>query len=276
MKAFSPQWIAFCREAAIASQSLSAGLTSLRKANYAATGLYSHAFFSLSIGLERLLKLIFLVDFALQNAGTFPSEAVLRNQFRHDLKKLFDYALTVHARLPRSNRFPLPADGLEVRIVELLSTFAKTTRYYNLDYLVGSQSVQQGRDPIAEWYSSVGREILQRHYSEAQKARDTASAAALQRSIGPYAMIRHTGEEGAPLHSVEAASIRTGENMVLQKYGTFYCAKIARFLYMVLWDIENEAHKNHLGIPYLHEFFFPFLNDDSYLLSRKTFPPRGQ
>jgi hypothetical protein len=56
---FTPQWRAFTREAAIAGQSIGAGLAALRKANYAATGLYSHAFFSLTIGLERMLKIIF-------------------------------------------------------------------------------------------------------------------------------------------------------------------------------------------------------------------------
>jgi hypothetical protein len=74
MTPFSPRWIAFCREAAIAGQSISAGLAALRKANYVATGLYSHSFFSLSVGLERLLKLIYLIDHAIKNDGAYPTE----------------------------------------------------------------------------------------------------------------------------------------------------------------------------------------------------------
>jgi hypothetical protein len=72
MSEFSPRWNAFAREAGIAGHSISSGLTALRQVNYAQKGLYNQAFFGLSIGLERLLKLIALIDFALLNHGTYP------------------------------------------------------------------------------------------------------------------------------------------------------------------------------------------------------------
>jgi hypothetical protein len=63
----------------------------------------------------------------------------------------------------------------------------------------------------------------------------------------------------------------------MQKYGTFYCAKIVRFGFAIMYDLEHEAQKAGLDdVPALHEFFFPFFNDDAYLLSRKTFPVRGR
>jgi hypothetical protein len=54
--------LALLREAEIAAQSLYVGLTALRKADFSRQDLYSHAFFCLSIGLERIAKLTILID----------------------------------------------------------------------------------------------------------------------------------------------------------------------------------------------------------------------
>src|SRR5262249_50693073 len=142
MPPFTPQWNALGREADIAAQSISAGLGTLRRANYAQTGFYSHAFFSLSIGLERLLKLIFLIDHALQNGGAFPSEGDLRNSFGHDLEKLFAHAMAVHRRMPKPDeRYELPPGDLAFEVLRFLAAFAKTTRYYNLAYLTRGKTL---------------------------------------------------------------------------------------------------------------------------------------
>lgn len=271
----SPRWIALCREAAIAGQSISAGLTALRKANYAATGLYSHSFFSLSIGLERLFKLIYMIDFSVNSGGTFPQESDLRNNFGHNLDKLFAYAVSVHERMPnRDMRYKFPPGQIEDKIVAFLSKFARATRYYNVAYLTGGGIANTSEDPIAEWFCAIGDDIFAKHYSDAQRRRDTNSANIINTMIGEMSSVRYTAEDGTAMTDVRSASLQTGKNKILQKYGTFYCAKIARFAYMVLYDLNHEAHSAGMDVPYLYEFFFPFMNEDAYLLSRKTFPPR--
>lgn len=271
---YSPQWIALTREAGIASQSISAGLTALRKANYAANGLYSHAFFSLSIGFERLLKLVYLIDFAILN-GRFPTDQELRSRFGHDITKLYSYAVGVHERLPKQDeRFPLLRGGIEDSIINFLSKFALTARYYNLNFLTGTATKQT--DPIAEWYEDIGALVLAAHYSARHRERVERNASIIDQMLGSFSTVHHTAEDGSPLTDVRSASLHTGENAIVQKYGTFYCAKIARFFYMILFDINNEAHKARLPLPYLCELFFPFMNDDKYLLSRTTFAPLGQ
>jgi hypothetical protein len=275
---FSPRWRALCREAGIASQSLSEGLRELRKANYAQTGLYSHAFLSLSIGFERILKLIYIIDYALRHAGTYPTERELKNQCNHDLERLFNYALSVHRRLPGGDkRYELPSDGIENDILKFLTKFAQTARYYNLTYLVGGKGVEHATDPIAEWFDVIGTKILNVHYLNRQKFKDRIFAEEMGGIVGPYMFARQTAEDSSPLLSFEPGALQTSKNKVIQKYGTFYCAKIARFLFMVLYDLGSEAHRNSLEIPELWEFFFPFIDkEDAYLLSRKTFPPPGQ
>lgn len=277
MPIHSAQWNAFIREAAIASQSISAGLNALRKANYAATGLYSHAFFSLSIGLERLLKLIFILDYIVENHGKFPDESVLKRKFRHNIALLFSYAQSVDLKMQsRNDRYPLPENGIESDIVDFITKFSEGTRYYNLNYLAGAPIKGSTKDPIAEWYEKVGLRILEKHYSKAKKAKDEAVAELNELVLGPYSRVLHTAEDGSPLESMQTAVLQTGKNKVMQKYGTFYCVRIVRFLYMLLYDLEGPAQATGVDVPYLHELFFPFLNDDKYLLSLRTFPPRGQ
>jgi hypothetical protein len=113
-------------------------------------------------------------------------------------------------------------------------------------------------------------------FTESQKERDRRSAVIIEAMLGDHMHVLHTAEDGSPLTDIRSASLQTGKNKVIQKYSTFYCARIVRFFYMILYDLQHVAHSMRLSVPYLDELFFPFMNDDAYLLSRKTFPPRGQ
>lgn len=274
MPLFSPRWNALAREAGIASHAITFGLEALRQAHYADKGLYNRGFFGLSIGLKRMLKLLLLIEYAIQNKGRFPSNDYLK-QYGHDLQKLLAEARNIFDRYGE-HEYSLPVGGIEDDIVRLLDRFARVTRYYNLDFLAGRSQPADSMDPIAEWYTKIGSQILAKHYSSKNQNQDRARAAVMQGLMGPVSMVRFLGEDDQQINSIEDASLRSAENKVIQKFGTFYCAKIARFLYVLLRRLEFEAHRAKLDdVPALHEFFFPFLNSDSYLKSRKTFPARG-
>ena len=71
-------------------QLLGSGATSLGRASYGdQMGEYYTAFFGLTIGLERLAKLILVVDHAIKNGGTMPDEKVVR-MYGHKLVSLLD------------------------------------------------------------------------------------------------------------------------------------------------------------------------------------------
>lgn len=67
-------WHAMQREAQLAAAQVAHGVTALGWANHAQTGLYTQAFFGLSIGFERMGKLIFVTDHAINNSGVFPTD----------------------------------------------------------------------------------------------------------------------------------------------------------------------------------------------------------
>jgi hypothetical protein len=78
-----PGWNALHREASLVRYLVGSGATALGKANYAdQTGEYYTVFFGLSVGLERLAKLILVTDHAFLNKGELPQQSVV-SQFGH-------------------------------------------------------------------------------------------------------------------------------------------------------------------------------------------------
>jgi hypothetical protein len=145
-----PRFIAF--KAELAKCLTCSGLTALRKAPPTRPGIYYDAFFGLSIGLERLAKLAWLIDECIRRNGAFRTDKNLKS-VGHDIQ-----TLVKRAQLIQSSQFaylPLPSDSITDHIITFLSEFAKHTRYYNIDFFVGGKSRGMG-DPIKTWHAKVG------------------------------------------------------------------------------------------------------------------------
>jgi len=101
---FDAQWRAVQREAQLAAEQAAHGITVLGRANHAQTGYYTQAFFALTIGLERMGKLIFLADHAIRSVGSFPNDRDLR-KFGHDLKPLLSKCEEISADLDQKRDY---------------------------------------------------------------------------------------------------------------------------------------------------------------------------
>jgi hypothetical protein len=135
---------------------LTTGLTALRKADLNDPGMYYTAFFQLSIGLERLLKSIFVID-TIAATGSPPSEKELR-RYSHDLLELLAAATKSDSPPSSSVLETLAEGGVNRLIFSFLSKFAKRTRYFNLDALSGNVALT---DPIDDWDEIVRTLLLQ-------------------------------------------------------------------------------------------------------------------
>jgi hypothetical protein len=127
-------------EAGLTSSCLGEGLTVLRKADFVRKWNYYQSFFLISIGLERLLKLI-IVSKHMSDTGTFPKNDILK-AFSHDIFKAIK---EVESYEIDSKTF---ASELDLSIISFFTNFAKKTRYYNLDTITGST---QSDDPLSGW-----------------------------------------------------------------------------------------------------------------------------
>lgn len=158
---FSPIFIALQREAGIGAEMIGSGVTLLSKANSFSVGVYSQAFFDLTIGLERTAKLIVLLDYYFENGHTFFDDSTLKKKYGHDLKKLLAATKKVSDELVTKELYKFPDTKLHEKFISFLSDFAKTTRYYNLNILTNSGSGQH--DPIKTWNSDIGELILKEY-----------------------------------------------------------------------------------------------------------------
>ncbi len=264
------RWRAVQREAQLSASLIARGVTMLGKAEHAMPGIYSQAFFALSIGFERAGKLAFVADYAMQNGGTFPSNKSLM-KLGHDLVSLIPICEAAGARVDPGRSFAAkPSDPIHNAIIEVLSDFAETTRYYNLNYLDGS--VGHSVDPIAEWWRKVGQPIVARHYKPSQRAKDDATGQTLEMILGDAATVFHGDEAGQPIGTMSGLVRRAGETRVVQRWGQFYVLQIARWLGSLIDALGTKGAYGQRIHPLLGltDAFDAFVNDDAYLPSRRT------
>ncbi len=274
---FSQKWRALAREAQLAGQQIATGVTALGRANHAQTGYYTQAFFGLSVGLERLGKLIVLADYAIDNSGRFLSDAELR-KIGHNIGALLDTCEVPSAKYRVGKKHAeRPNDTIHKGVVKTLTEFGKLSRYYNLDLIVQGKSAAL-TEPIEAWWKNVVQPILSKHYSKRQQEKDKLKASALTNLIGDSSHVLHQNEEGGSIDNIEALALHAGLTKVAQKYGRLYALQIVRWLVLLLSDLSHIGAYERRIEPLLglSESFVMFGNEDGFLLSRKTwsvYPP---
>ncbi len=88
---FAPSFFLLRQETLLVESSLAAGVTAVRNGTLMDRGKLYSGFFQLSIGMERLFKLILVIDFMVSNRLSRPTNKWLRD-YGHDLVRLYDAA----------------------------------------------------------------------------------------------------------------------------------------------------------------------------------------
>ncbi|MDR6901487.1 hypothetical protein [Rhizobium miluonense] len=270
-----PEWHFVKQEAQLVRHLLGSGATSLGRANYAdKKGEYYTAFFALSVGLERLCKLILVIDHALENNGRMPPQDIVR-RFGHQLEKLVDAVAVAAAR--RSSGLPCnrPVDAIVSAIISNFDAFAdaRRGRYANFEAL-GDPNLTS-HEPVSKWWNEVAEPILDRHYKGTKaQSRIELNARLIDRLIGDYSLVRHISETRELMTDVETASTRTGQTAIVQKWARYYTLTLIRWLSetykaMAYKAVYDEGYDAFFGS---WEFFDTFLVDDNFLRTRKVWP----
>lgn len=161
-----PEWRALSRECRLVRDLIGSGVTALGKANYAdKKGEYYNAFFGLSVGVERLTKLIMIADGTIQNGGQFPSEKKIK-KFGHKISDLIDRAEEISNNNSLNTEYCRPNSDISVNIISCLDAFADAGRgrYANFAAL-GDPNIETEFEPIHKWWVEVAEKILDSHYN---------------------------------------------------------------------------------------------------------------
>lgn len=260
---------ALCKEALFTGEMLCAGYSQIGKANYASRGIYFQAFTSLSTGFERIEKLCYLLIYAIEHDGNFPTNNELKKTFGHDIIKLYKLILNFKKKNTIAYTFLQNLDKpIYQNILEVLSRFGKGDRYANIDLLLENINYE---DPISVWYKNVDLVIFQEKITKAKKEKIKRNAALTHIFTSGFVMIAHTNEEGAEINEVFKGSFMTGLNEAVVPFRRLYISHIISFFVESLHAIECIVRQKQLfEVPYFMEIFRVFYNEDSYFKNRKT------
>jgi hypothetical protein len=271
----TPERRALLREAALIQQLLGSGVTALGRANYVKTGEYYTAFFGLSIGLERLAKLILVADCVISNSGMLPKQKDVR-KYRHNLIQLIDTADQLAQKHRLSLDYPRPATVISAKIIECLDAFADASRgpYANFTTLGDPNLGHQ--EPIQQWWGKVAELILRdRYYGKDAQDRAETQAKLVEEMISPAAVM-YVNETGGAMRDVPSASIRSAQDSVVQQYGRYYALTIVRWLAEVFSKLASEAcYAHNEAFSGVWEYFRTFTLDDRILKRHKIWPIKG-
>lgn len=271
-----PEWQAISREASLVSQIIGSGATALGRASYGnGFGEYYTAFFGLSVGIERLAKLILIADHAMSHAGKLPDQIVVR-KFGHKLADLIAKTDQITTRHGLELQFGKPNDPICWAAVDCLNAFADASkgRYANFE-AIGNPAFDARNEPVNSWWANVVEPILDKHYrGKSGEAGVKHRAAVAKKLMGQFSSVLMIDEQGGVMTDLEIASERAGQTKWAQKYGRFYTLSVVRWLASIFYELSHLATYQH-GIDALFghsELFNIYRLPNEFLLTRKRWP----
>lgn len=251
------------KEAALSSMNLGVGLTFMRKYDFTNLGFIYQSFFSLSVGLERLMKLILIYEYIYVN-DEFPDFNYLRSK-GHKLSDLLSEMRPLIEKYSCEQYFTLTDnDQIFKIIIDNLTDFATQSRYSNLNELSGNNSAI---DPIRRWDQEVNSIILERHFNpdspKNKKAMDLA------KQLEDFTVVMHHDESDQFIDNYSALASASLTIPTKQKYGMYYAFCIVKAICHLQREQSNGSPTNIS----LDEYFMIFRTEYSEAKKLKTWNP---
>lgn len=232
----SEKEVRLLEECELTSALLKSGLHSLRKANLSDKGVYYRAFFELSIAIERMLKIIIILEYRVNHNGDFP-DINDKNITGHKLNELWNTAGII------------PLTGVSKKILKFLDKFARYTRYYNLDTILEKSSGNTNHISVLGSWESIQNDILKIHGRKEFKNKEKLSEILEENS-----MILLHGMQGEEITSVRTLLDDAANRDLVQGYSVLYTFKIISILNNKIKDLETQGYY----LPVVSEFFVGF------------------
>ncbi len=274
---FSPTWYLLEQEGLLAQACLCNGLTALRRANLGdKKGLFYSAFFELSIGFERVLKLVLILDHMARNQLVPPDSKAVED-YGHKLCALLDAARSVCAVRNVTALDGFQANSLPILILGFLDDFAHPGgRYSNINKLTGHKH-QKMVDPIARW-GEISSQIMQtqatpRERERAQMIGQMASIAFGDAAASLMSDLDQQHMDVAPLH------VRASELDTAAKYAIYALVTLIAVLRDVIdslcdsaWAVNLAAQSGAADVPAMKEFFQFAWAERQYVMRKRRWP----
>lgn len=251
-------------------------LRALRTANSGDASLFYAVSFNYVVGLERLLKVILILD-CWNFERRFPTDAELKQhggKTGHDLKILFESVKKLFLKYKVTQDQHSDPDGLDEKVLTFLSEFARASRYFNLDTLGGSS---RSADPLEKWARLID-EIYITAIPEGKRINNELEVAAFVRTIEDCVSdMGSTSLNGEPQSYMESSQEHEKTMLVIPEI----CWRLVRMLVplkRLLIALRTTAHENEgplddeTSIPFMEEFLDFVCSDKEIVLNSQDWP----
>ena len=274
---FSPTWYLLEQEGLLAQACLCNGLTALRRANLGdKKGLFYSAFFELSIGFERVLKLVLILDHMARNQLVPPDSKTVED-YGHKLRALFDAAKAVCTARNVTALDGFQADSLPIVILGFLDDFAHPGgRYSNINKLTGHRH-QAMADPIARW-GEMASQIMrtQANARERERAQLNGRMASIAFGDAAASLMSDLDQQHMDVASLH---VRASELDTAAKYAIYALVTLIAALRDVIdslcdsaWAVNRAAQAGATEVPAMKEFFQFAWADKQYVMRKRQWP----
>lgn len=265
---FGNEFHMLSQEGRLAQSTLLSGMEFLRNANYDNTGSYYAAFFQLSIGLERLMKIAFILNHKAKHDLKNPPGKAVR-ALGHNLLDAYDVCSRLASDRGMNMARWFVSDTPEYDLLSHLSEFANGARYFNLDTFAERQS---HGDPIVKWYT-VHKSIADTYISYAKQEKINQRAIVHCDRHQLYGWERSiTGEYRSTIDCTFIHELFRQAN----PYCVWTVVKILRPFHSLLSRLSDEVHEvetrkgiDEYTVPDMQEFFPMCLCDRQTSIRRK-------
>lgn len=265
---FNDEWQFINLEATFVKYLIDSGIAALGNANYSGKGRsdYVRAFLEISVGMERLGKLIIVADYALNHQGCMPDHTYL-SDFGHNLKKIFDEIEQIEKIQQVQSDYARPTDSLTTKIVDNLNAFAAGRGRYATFSCMRNPANDQD-EPVRKWWMEVAEEILKQHYYGKKIEEEVIYNANIMKDMLSPAFVYFIDETGVPMRNTLDSSIHTGKTQIIQEWSVFHVLAIIRWLAAIYKEISikagNGVQRGFLGSDDIFAFY---IQDDINLKS---------
>ena len=234
-------------------------------------GAFYGAFFGLTIGLERLLKVLILLDHW-NRSRQFLTDSELKAHC-HDIERLYGSVENLFPQYGVVRKDHLKLDKIDQKLLMFLSSFAKRSRYYNLFTLTSNEGAA---DPLGEWEDLL-REIYEKDVPKEKRLPDLDENDILVDHIEGNGCVKLT-RAGTTLQT-QKEHVQDQEKMLLALPEMCWrLIKLLAPLQALLISVHEKIREKDLGIdgelsvPYMEEFLEFVCEDKSVIYESENWP----
>lgn len=274
---FSATWFLLEQEGLLAHACLCNGLTALRRANLGdKKGFFYSAFFELSIGFERVLKLVLILDHMTHNKLVPPDSKTVED-YGHKLCFLLEATKAVCATNGVTELGAFSADSLPIVILGFLDDFAHPGgRYSNINKLTGHR-YQSKADPILQW-GKIANRIIHEHATHKERQRAELNGQIASAAFGDAAACLISDLDQEPM-DVARMFTRASELDAAAKHAIYALVTLIAALRDVIGSLCDSARAANppdtsgiADVPEMKEFFQFAWADRQYVMRKRRWP----